>query len=118
MKKDKDLEIDLQFVNDNRTYKYKDIYNYIKCKEKTGNGIYPAFIYDIEEKNRRKNKKKDFKETTKKYYIDNKTKRLKIKYKDNTSKEPFEKDYFVVYQKEKNNLVKRIHEESIHKGEK
>ena len=27
MKKDKDLEIDLQFVNDNLTYKYKDIYN-------------------------------------------------------------------------------------------
>ena len=49
MKKDKDLEIDLQFVNDYRTYKYKDIYNYIKCKEKTGSGIFPAFIYDIEE---------------------------------------------------------------------
>ena len=74
MKINKDLEIDLQYVNDNRTYKYKDIYNYIKLKEETGSGIYPAFIYDIEENNRRKNKKNDFKETTKKYYIDKKQK--------------------------------------------
>ena len=36
MKINKDLEIDLQYVNDNRTYKYKDIYNYIKLKEETG----------------------------------------------------------------------------------
>ena len=40
-------------------------------------------------------KKKDFKENTKKYYIDKKTKRLKIKYRDNSGKEPFEIDYFV-----------------------
>ena len=28
----------------------------------------------------------------------------------------FEKDYFVAYQIEKNNLVKRVHEDSIYKG--
>ena len=30
MKIKKDLEIDLQYINDNHTYKYKDIYNYLK----------------------------------------------------------------------------------------
>ena len=58
MKKDKDLELDLQYVNDKRNIKYKDIYNYIKSKDETGTDIYPKSIYDIKEKNRRKNKKK------------------------------------------------------------
>ena len=118
MKKDKDLELDLQYVNDKRNIKYKDIYNYIKSKDETGAGIYPQSIYDIKEKNRRKNKKKDFRESIKDYYIDQKTKRLKIKYRDYSSKEYIKKDYFVAFQIEKNNIVKRLHDESIHKGQK
>ena len=58
MKSEPDLEIDINYVNDKRTYKCKDIYNYIKSKDDTGSGIYPQFIYDIKEKNKRKNKKK------------------------------------------------------------
>ena len=101
MKKDNDLELDLQYVNDKRNIKYKDIYNYIKSKDETGSGVYPQSIYDIKEKNRRKNKKKDFRDSIKDYYIDQKTKRLKIKYRDYSNKEYIKKDYFVAFQIEK-----------------
>ena len=58
LKFDKDLEIQLEYVKDKRTINYDDILNYLKCKEKTGHGVYPEYIYKIREKNKRKNKKK------------------------------------------------------------
>ena len=54
--------------------------NYLKCKEKSGNGIYADYIYQINGNNRRKNKKKDFKDSLTDYFIDKKTGRLKIKF--------------------------------------
>ena len=54
----KDLDIKLEYVKDKKTISYKDIVNYLKCKQKTGHGIYPNYIHKISDKNRKKNKKK------------------------------------------------------------
>ena len=113
----KDLEIQLEYVKDKRTITYEDILNFLKSKEKTGNGVYPDYIYKITDKNRRKNKKKDFKDSIEDYFIDKNTGRLKIKFNNTNIKNKIYKEYFIPYQIEKNNLIKNLHERTIHKGQ-
>ena len=51
----KNLSINLQYVNDKRRHKYNDIYNFLQSDGESGNGIYPEYIYSIEDKKQRKN---------------------------------------------------------------
>lgn len=116
MKIDKNLSINLQYVNDKRRHKYNDIYNFLLSVGESGNGIYPEYIYSIEDKKQRNNKKKEFKRSIKNYFIDKKTQRLKIRFIDSTIKQKVYREYFIAYQMEKINIIKRLHEESMHRG--
>ncbi len=117
VKFDKNLEIKLEYVKDKRSIEYEDIVNYLKCKEQTGHGIYPNYIYKINGKSRRKNKKKDFKNSIEDYFIDKTTGRLKIKFNTSNVKSKVYKEYFIPYQCEKNKLIMSLHERTIHKGQ-
>ena len=102
------INIKLAYANDNRVIKYNDIYNYIKAKNKSKNGIYPEYIYNIKDKPYRKDKKNNFRNSIKNYYIDKKTNRLKIKI--HFSNEPNKKEYksfYIAYHFEKINLIKK-----------
>ena len=112
-----DLNIEIQYANDNRSIKYNDIYKFLKSRNITGEGIYPNFINNIAYRNVKKNRKKDFKDACKNYFIDEKTDRLKIKFLDSGVKDKAYKEYFIAYQIEKNQIIKRIHEQTLHKGE-
>lgn len=48
--------------------------NYLKSEQSSGNGVYYEYICKKNSQNRRKNKKKDFKDSVKVYFIDNETK--------------------------------------------
>ena len=117
LKFEKDLEIKLDYVKDKRTISYEDIVNFLKSKEKTGHGIYPDYIYKISNKNRRKNKKNDFKDSIEDYFIDKTTGRLKIKFNNSNLKNKIYKEYFIPFQFEKNHLIRSLHERTIHKGQ-
>ena len=117
LKFEKDLEIKLDYVKDKRTISYEDIVNFLKYKEKTGHGIYPDYIYKIFNKNRRKNKKNDFKDSIEDYFIDKTTGRLKIKFNNSNLKNKIYKEYFIPFQFEKNHLIRSLHERTIHKGQ-
>ena len=112
-----DLNIEIQYANDNRSIKYNDIYKFLKSRNITGEGIYPNFINNIAYRNVKKNRKKDFKDACKNYFIDEKTDRLKIKFLDSGVKDKAYKEYFIAYQIEKNQIIKRLHEQTLHKGE-
>ena len=71
--------------------------NYLKCKEKSGHGIYPNYIYKISDKNRKKIKK-DFKNALKDYFIDKTTGKLKIRFKQSNVKSKQYKEYYIPYQ--------------------
>ena len=100
----KDLEIKLEYIKDKRTILYEDIVNYLKCKEKTGHGIYPNYIYKISDKKGKKNKKKDFKNALHDYFIDKTSGRVKIRFNQSNVKSKQYKEYYISYQFEKNQV--------------
>ena len=115
IKKDK-IEIKRIYANDNEKSKFEDIYAYLQAKSFNNEGVYPEYIYRIEGYDTRKNKKKEFKRVCSKYFIDPKTKRLKIIQKYNTKNGLIKKEQFVAFKIEKNNIIKNLHDESMHKG--
>ena len=60
MVKAKKLKLDIKYANDDKIIKYNDIIRYIKNKNKNNRRIYPQEIYNISNKQKRKNKKKRF----------------------------------------------------------
>ena len=52
--------INIIYANDTRKIKYIDILNYLKSKKFKNHGIYPSYIYDLDNKRFRKQKKKIF----------------------------------------------------------
>lgn len=60
MAKAKKLKLDIKYANDDKIIKYNDIIRYIKNKNKNNRRIYPQEIYNISDKQKRKNKKKRF----------------------------------------------------------
>ena len=114
---DINIAYELNYANDNRKYRYKDMINYMISKKFNREPTYPEFIYDIKAKQLRTNKKKEFKKSLKNYFIDEKTKRLKVKFNFNKVKEMINKEYFIPFQIEKIKLIKHLHEASTHKGQ-
>ena len=70
MAKAKKLKLDIKYANDDKIIKYNDIIRYIKNKNKNNRRIYPQEIYNISNKQKRKNKKKDFIRAIKAYFIE------------------------------------------------
>ena len=62
LKLNKDINFKYTFANDKKVIKYEDIYNYLEYKNINGEGIFPNSIYNIPNKQSRKNKKNDFKD--------------------------------------------------------
>ena len=56
MKKLDKRNINIIYANDNRKIKYKDIINSLKSKRFNNQGIYPQYIYDLENKRFKKKK--------------------------------------------------------------
>ena len=114
---DINIAYELNYAADNRKYRYKDMINYMISKKFNREPTYPDFIYDIKTKQLRTNKKKEFKKSLKNYFIDEKTKRLKVKFNFSKVKELINKEYFIPFQIEKIKLIKHLHESATHKGE-
>ena len=70
MAKAKKLKLDIKYAIDDKIIKYNDIIRYIKNKNKNNRRIYPQEIYNISNKQKRKNKKKDFIRAIKAYFIE------------------------------------------------
>ena len=114
---DINIAYELNYAADNRKYRYKDMINYMISKKFNREPTYPDFIYDIKTKQLRTNKKKEFKKSLKNYFIDEKTKRLKVKFNFSKVKELINKEFFIPFQIEKIKLIKHLHESATHKGE-
>ena len=114
---DINIAYELNYAADNRKYRYKDMINYMISKKFNREPTYPDFIYDIKTKQLRTNKKKEFKKSLKNYFIDEKTKRLKVKFNFSKVKELLNKEYFIPFQIEKIKLIKHLHESATHKGQ-
>ena len=79
--------------------------------------MFPDYINNIENENERHNKKQNFKRACEGYdfnfQLNRLTKTIKLsKTKDNIK----EKTYFIPYEFEKINIIKNLHEISLHKG--
>ena len=114
---DINIAYELNYADDKRKYRYKDMINYMISKKFNREPTYPDFIYDIKTKQLRTNKKKEFKKSLKNYFIDEKTKRLKVKFNFNKVKELINKEYFIPFQMEKIKLIKQLHNSATHKGQ-
>ena len=112
------IKLELTYANGKKKIKYEDIMKFLESKEKTGEGIYPDYINNIDNRKIKKNRKKDFKDSCRNYFIDKSTKRLKIKFYDTTITQKKYKEYYIPYQSEKIQIIKYLHEKTIHKGEK
>ena len=113
--KDINLAYELNYASHNRKYRYKDMINYMISKKFNRDAIYPEFIFDIKTKQLRTYKKKEFKKSLKNYYIDEKTKRLKVKFNFVKIIELLNKEYFIPFQIEKIQIIKLLHDASVHK---
>ena len=120
LSKNDNAKIELEYINDNKIFKYRDIIIYLNSRvnNKTSEGIYPFIVANIQDRIQRRNKKREFRKALKNYFIDPTTKRLKLKFVDATSVHKTMNEYFIAYQIEKIKLVKKIHDLQMHKGVK
>jgi len=120
LSKDDNAKIELEYINDNKIFKYRDIIIYLNSRvtNKNSEGIYPYIVANIQDRIQRRNKKREFRKALKNYFIDPTTKRLKLKFVDSTSVHKTMNDYFIAYQIEKIKYVKKIHDLQMHKGVK
>ena len=118
IKKQESLKMKFEYTKDKRKARYTDIANYLASKVVKNEVNYPDFIYNIEDEHRKRNTKKLFRDLAKKYFIDEKTGRLKLSFNiSNKAGNKDLKEFFVVYQFEKINIIKKIHESIAHRGE-
>ena len=61
--------------------------------------------------------KKDFKNSLHDYFIDKTSGRLKIRFNQSNVKGNQYEEYYIPYQFEKNQVITRLHERTIHKGQ-
>jgi len=118
--KDENAKIEIEYINDNKVFSYRDIVNYLNSRvnNKTSEGIYPLVVSNIQDRIQRRNKKREFRKALKNYWIDPVTKRLKIKFVDATTVPKIENHYFIAYQIEKVKYIKKIHNLQMHQGVK
>jgi len=120
IKKQDSLKIKLEYTKDKRLARYIDIENYIISKMlNTSEGNYPPFICNMEDETKKRNRKKIFRELAKKYFVDEKTGRLKLSFNISCKSDNKDvKEFFVVYKFEKINIVRRMHEKVAHSAKK
>ena len=116
IKKQDSLKLKFEYTKDKRKARYIDIENYLSSKKlNLSEGNYPPFIYNLEDENKKKNQKKIFRELAKKYFVDEKTERLKLSFNISCKSDNKDvKEFFVAYKFEKINIVRRIHESIAH----
>jgi len=83
------------------------------------NDIYPPYFKNIKPKSKRKSAKRELRKIAKGYCFDeNHSRLIKILNISNNKNKPKIKKYFIAYELEKINIIKRFHELSSHRGYK
>ena len=105
--KQNSLDLKFEYIKDKRKTKYKDIEIFVANKSDNKDFSYPDFINNIPDEDKKRSKKKEFRDLSKKYFIDDKTGRLKMLYNIYNKQNYKEfKELFISYTIEKINIVK------------
>ena len=105
--KQNSLDLKFEYIKDKRKTKYKDIEIFVANKSDNKDFSYPDFINNIPDEDKKRSKKKEFRDFSKKYFIDDKTGRLKMLYNIYNKQNYKEfKELFISYTIEKINIVK------------
>jgi len=109
------FELKFDYCRDNRKMKYFHLENFLASKFIQPGGVYPDFINEITDERKKSYKKREFRELSKKYFLDDKTGRLKIIFNvSNRAKNKNYKEFFIPYLIEKFNIIREVHDELTH----
>ena len=115
IKRQDHFELKFDYCRDNRKMKYVHLENFLQSKFIQPGGVYPDFINEITDERKKSYKKREFRELSKKYFLDDKTGRLKIIFNvSNRSKNKNYKEFFIPYLLEKFNIIREVHDELTH----
>ena len=115
IKRQKHFELQFDYAKDNRKMKYIDLVNFLASNFIQTGGVFPNFINDITDERKKSYKKREFLSLAKKYFLDDKTGRLKIVF--NVSRRVKNKNYkefYIPYLLEKFNIIREVHDELTH----
>ena len=109
------FELKFDYCRDNRKMKYFHLENFLASKFIQPGGVYPDFINEITDERKKSYKKREFRELSKKYFLDDKTGRLKIIFNvSNRAKNKNYKEFYIPYLIEKFNIIREVHDELTH----
>ena len=110
--------IKFKYANDiDKTNKYDEIENFVINNLTKGTFVYPEYINNISNKNKRHTKRVNFRRACQGYSFDFNLNRLtKIINISRDKKIMNNKTYYIPYEFEKKALIKTIHDQTMHKG--